>query len=259
MKRLTLRLFVLFSLIALLGCGGTVASDDDADADGDAHEIEHDGQDVSPDPDEEGDVMPDQAEDPVPEDVASEPSEDVESDAVVDPAEEDEPPEDAPDDPTLDPEVDAEIDPLPDPEPDPDIITDPDIETPELPPECEIPEIPDTGLYVYYCTEDEPDLLRFYREVDVAGGDDVPYGEKVACRQITASQYMLCELTDWGADSLVKFTIQRPNTSPRWSCEREEGESIVYGYAVVKYNGAWISLGEPVIFGTRCLQTFTIP
>ena len=250
MKRLTLRLFVLFSLTIFLDCNGTVAVDDDADADDDAQEIEHDGEDASPDPDEEGDVAPDQTEDPTPNDTRPESDEDAESDTVPDPIE-DEPLEDAADDPAPDP--------IPDPEPEPDIVTDPDIVGPELPDECEMPEIPDSGLYVYYCTEDEPDLLRFYREVDVADGDDVSYGEEVACRQITASQDMLCELTDWGAGSVVKFTVQRPNTSPRWSCERDGDESIVYGYAAVRYNGAWVSLGEPVPFGTRCLQTFTIP
>jgi hypothetical protein len=185
-------------------------------------------------------------------------TDDTAADSVDDPIP-DTPADSVPDseDPAPDPEPDTAIDTAPDSEPD--TSEDPveeDPGGPEVPAGCTLPSIPDTGLHVYYCSVmDTTMTMRFYREVDLAAGGTVPYGEELPCRITTPAREMLCEVSgadSWGTGSLVKFTIQTPGVNGGWSCPETNGTPIV------KYDGEWVSLNPPIT-SPACRHNFDLP
>lgn len=164
---------------------------------------------------------------------------------------------DTAEDPSPDTATDTGVDTSPDPEPD--TSEDPveeDPGGPEVPEGCTLPDIPDTGLHIYYCSVmDTTMTMRMYREVDLAAGGTVPYSEEIPCRITTPTREMLCELSgagSWGSGSLVKFIIQTPGVNGGWSCPETNGIPIV------KYEGEWVGLNA-AITSPACRHNFDLP
>jgi len=194
---------------------------------------------------------------------------DVAADETNDPAEDpmDDPSEDPADDPTEDPGLDPIEDPAEDVPEDSSADSPTDTGGPELPTGCTLPSIPDTGLYIYYCMElDTTAMLRIYREVDYSGGGSEPYNEITECMVNPAARDMLCNLPDYGSGSQVRYNIITTGVGDAWACATWEPtdpwSGVTNGVPLVKYNGSWIAMNDPVqhsVMPTRCFFSFNLP
>jgi len=154
-------------------------------------------------------------------------------------------------DSTEDPGTDPAVDPIED------SVSDPEPDGPELPPGCVLPDIPDTGLHVYYCMlEDTTATMRFYREVEDSGGSEiVAYSELTSCRVTTPGRDILCEIpghSGWGSGALAMFIIQTFGVNGGWSCPETNG------LPVVKLDGTWMALNPPIT-SPVCRHNFNMP
>jgi hypothetical protein len=178
--------------------------------------------------------------------------------------------EDPAEDPGLDPAEDPGLDPAEDPAEDTSVDSSTDIDGPELPTGCALPSIPDDGLYIYYCMEEDTiAAMRFYRIVDLAAGGTIDYGEVLECRVTTPARDMLCHLTEWDSSTDIsssdelQFNISTPGVSLGWACSdwvsTAPWDGVANGVPVVKYMGSWLTLSDPVMYGSRCMVDVTIP
>lgn len=193
-------------------------------------------------------------------DETSDPDEDFTDDPVDDPTE----------DPTEDPVDDPTEDPMEDPGEDSSVDSPADSDDPELPTGCTLPSIPDDGLYIYYCMEeDSVAAMRFYRIVELAAGGTIDYAEVMDCRVTTPARDMLCHVAEWDSSTSIssgdelQFNISTPGVSLGWACSdwvsTAPWDGVANGIPVVKYMGTWLTLSDPVMYGSRCMIDVTMP
>lgn len=181
-----------------------------------------------------------------------------------------------------DPASDSLEDPAPDPAEDTAVDSDEDVPTEpledssedavedsgtDLPPGCVVPEVPDDGLYVWYCMElDETAMLRFYREVDYPDGTSEIYSEVHECLVNPAAREMLCNLPDYGSGAELRFNIMTTGVGDAWACaswdEADPWSGVTNGMPMVWYMGSRVDMDDPVqhsVMATRCFFSLAIP
>ena len=114
-------------------------------------------------------------------------------------------------------------------------LEDLDLET-ELEDPCALPTIPSTGLYVFYClNEDRTTDMTLWRSVDQPG-PDIEWGIEPGCATTdTISLFCNMDTSEYGTGrKTIKFKIEIPGIGIGWSCG--PGLEVNHGNPRLFYN-----------------------
>lgn len=125
---------------------------------------------------------------------------------------------------------------------------------------CALPEIPATGIFIFYCFFDYPELMspmHLWLEIERGGTPVIPWGGVPGCSVTTRSHRLECALpVVWSA--LYKFNIELdPGVGVGWSCGPFPNSN--WGTPRVWLYGVEITV-TPLPFDVeRCYHSFETP
>lgn len=122
---------------------------------------------------------------------------------------------------------------------------------------CAPPDIPTTGLWLWYCIPGTTTLIDMTveREVNRLSEPDILWGLEPACSR-HSTRILLCSMTDYGAASIYVFNITTPGFDPGWSCG--PGLEVTHGVPRIWYYGWELEVGVVANHDGGCNHTFEI-